>query len=70
MVLANMTFEIWRKARSKRGGGVLGGRKEAELNMGEKVLKRETEKRQGIVPCANFASWRFFIFAAFIVQSL
>lgn len=40
MVLANMTFEIWRKARSKRGGGVLGGRKEAELNMGEKVLKR------------------------------
>lgn len=64
MVLANMTFEIWRKARSKveRGGGVLGGRKEAELNMGEKVLKRETEKRQGIVPCANFASWRFFIY--------
>lgn len=72
MVLANMTFEIWRKARSKvrEGGGVLGGRKETELNMGEKVLKRETEKRQGIVPCANFASWRFFIFAAFIVQSL
>lgn len=42
MVLANMTFEIWRKARSKvrEGGGVLGGRKETELNMGEKVLKR------------------------------
>lgn len=48
MVLANMTFEIWRKARSKvregegRGGAVCSarGRKEAELNMGEKVLRQ------------------------------
>lgn len=50
MVLANMTFEIWRKARSKVRGGGEGkgrgavcsarGRKEAELNMGEKVLRQ------------------------------
>lgn len=42
MVLANMTFEIWRKARSKGRG-----RKEAELNMGEKVLKRSERNGPG-----------------------
>lgn len=65
MVLANMTFEIWRKARSKvrEGGRCTRWKKRGGIEHGvEKVLKRETEKRQGIVPCANFASWRFFIY--------
>lgn len=53
MVLANMTFEIWRKARSKvregegrGGGGVLGSwKKGGGIEHGGEGVETEREKR-------------------------
>lgn len=76
MVLANMTFEIWRKARSKvrEGGRCTRWKKRGGIEHGEEGVEEEREKRKKgkvLFPARiSLAGDSLSIFAAFIVQSL
>lgn len=75
MVLANMTFEIWRKARSKvRGGRCTRWKKRGGIEHGGEGVEEEREKRKKgkvLFPARiSLAGDSLSIFAAFIVQFL